>query len=70
MNTKKDAVIAQLYADIENTHDIVLSNIKIKAIMDTNCNHAGWIFPGGRIIKNKEIALQIANQINKGLSNE
>ena len=66
----KPAEIAELYSGIAALHDIRLSHITIKASVDMNHEHNGWIFPGGYIIKNTEKALKLANELNKRIKND
>jgi len=56
--------IREIYYRLEQEHDIVLSHITIKAIADSEYNHAGWVIPGSRVIKNKTAAEIVAKRLN------
>jgi hypothetical protein len=64
ITTAKHNVIADMYAAIESEYDLRLSNITIKAIVDKEFNHAGWIFPGGYTTEYYDVAIRLARGFN------
>jgi hypothetical protein len=64
MKTNKSTIIAEMYSAIESEYDIRLNNITIKAIVDKDFNHAGWIFPGGYTTEYYDVAIRLARGFN------
>lgn len=61
----KPSLIAELYRQVEAAHDIKLKNVIIKAACNSKYKHCGWVFPGKFIIKDKAIAYELANILDK-----